>query len=230
MTCSRSDSAATRSAGRRTRRRRSRCSTLTSRAAATSSTPPTPTAPGCRATPAASRRRSSASGPRPAATGTRWSSRPRWTGTRSSAACPGLTCCAAADASLARLRTDYIDLYYVHYDDPDVPVAEAAGVFSELQKAGKIRHVGLSNYTAPRLREWFAVAAAEGFAPPVALQPHYNLVERAAYEDSLAPGGGRTRARRAAVLRARQRLPFREVPRPPPITRALPGRRARPGT
>src|SRR5579863_8431434 len=94
---------------------------------------------------------------------------------------------AAADASLSRLRTDYIDLYYVHYDDPDVPVAEAAGVFSELQRAGKIRHVGLSNYTAPRLREWLAVAAAEGFAPPVALQPHYNLVERAAYETSLAP-------------------------------------------
>src|ERR1700761_1148009 len=94
---------------------------------------------------------------------------------------------AAADASLARLRTDYIDLYYVHYDDPDVPVAEAAGVFSELQKAGKIRYVGLSNYSAPRLREWFTVAAAEGFEPPVALQPHYNLVERAGYEDSLAP-------------------------------------------
>jgi aryl-alcohol dehydrogenase-like predicted oxidoreductase len=94
---------------------------------------------------------------------------------------------AAADASLARLRTDYIDLYYVHYDDPDVPVAEAAGVFSELQKAGKIRYVGLSNYTGPRLREWFEVAAAEGFAAPVALQPHYNLVERAAYETSLAP-------------------------------------------
>jgi aryl-alcohol dehydrogenase (NADP+) len=94
---------------------------------------------------------------------------------------------AAADASLARLRTDYIDLYYVHYDDPDVPVAEAAGTFSELQQAGKIRHVGLSNYTAPRLREWLAVAAAEGFAPPVALQPHYNLVERASYETALAP-------------------------------------------
>jgi aryl-alcohol dehydrogenase-like predicted oxidoreductase len=94
---------------------------------------------------------------------------------------------AAADASLARLRTGHIDLYYVHHDDPDVPVAEAAGVFSELQQAGKIRYVGLSNYSAPRLREWLAVAAAEGFAPPVALQPHYNLVERAAYESSLAP-------------------------------------------
>src|ERR1700760_5104307 len=80
---------------------------------------------------------------------------------------------AAADASLTRLKTDYIDLYYVHYDDPDVPVAEAAGVFSELQKAGKIRYVGLSNYTAPRLREWFAGAAAGGFAPPGGTQPHH---------------------------------------------------------
>jgi aryl-alcohol dehydrogenase-like predicted oxidoreductase len=94
---------------------------------------------------------------------------------------------AAADASLARLRTDYIDLYYVHHDEPEVPAAEAAAVFSELQKAGKIRHVGLSNFSAPRLREWFAAAADAGFAPPVALQPHYNLVERAAYEASLAP-------------------------------------------
>jgi aryl-alcohol dehydrogenase-like predicted oxidoreductase len=94
---------------------------------------------------------------------------------------------AAADASLSRLQTDRIDLYYVHYDDPDVPVSEAAGVFSELQKAGKIRYVGLSNVTAPRIREWLTVAATEGFAPPVALQPLYNLVERAAYETSLAP-------------------------------------------
>jgi aryl-alcohol dehydrogenase-like predicted oxidoreductase len=94
---------------------------------------------------------------------------------------------AAADASLARLQTDRIDLYYAHRDDPDVPVAEAAGAFHELQVAGKIRYVGLSNYTAPRLREWMAVAAAEGFAPPVAIQPHYNLMERTAYESTLAP-------------------------------------------
>ena len=94
---------------------------------------------------------------------------------------------AAADASLSRLQTDYIDLYYVHGDDKtDAPLDEAVGVFHELQQAGKIRHVGLSNFTAPRLREWFAVAAAAGYAPPVALQPHYNLVERAGYESSLA--------------------------------------------
>jgi aryl-alcohol dehydrogenase (NADP+) len=95
---------------------------------------------------------------------------------------------AAADASLSRLQTDYIDLYYVHGDDnTDAPLDEAVGVFHELQQAGKIRHVGLSNFTAPRLREWFAIAAAAGYAPPVALQPHYNLMERAPYESSLAP-------------------------------------------
>ena len=133
---------------------------------------------------------------------------------------------AAADASLSRLQTDYIDLYYVHYDDPDVPVAEAAGVFSELQKAGKIRYVGLSNFTAPRLREWFTVAAAEGFAPPVALQPHYNLVGARVVRDLARARRGRVRARRAAVLRARERLPRREVPERPATT---PGAARQPG-
>jgi aryl-alcohol dehydrogenase-like predicted oxidoreductase len=94
---------------------------------------------------------------------------------------------AAADASLKRLGTDYIDLYYVHHDKATAPVAETAGAFSELQKAGKIRHVGISNITPERLREWFTVSAAEGYAPPVALQPLYNLVERAGYEEKFAP-------------------------------------------
>src|ERR1700753_1613538 len=58
---------------------------------------------------------------------------------------------AAADASLARLRTDWIDLYYVHHDEPEVPAAEAIGGVSELQKAGQIRYFGLSNVTAARL-------------------------------------------------------------------------------
>ena len=92
-----------------------------------------------------------------------------------------------ADASLARLQTDHIDLYYAHYDDPDVPVEESAGAFRELQVAGKIRHVGLSNYTEPRLREWFAVCQAEGWPLPVAFQPQYNLVARQPYESEFAP-------------------------------------------
>ena len=95
---------------------------------------------------------------------------------------------AAVDASLGRLQTDYIDLYYVHGDDnPDVELASVAEVFHSLQQAGKIRHVGLSNFTAPRLREWFAACAASGFAAPVAFQPLYSLVERSSYESSLAP-------------------------------------------
>lgn len=92
-----------------------------------------------------------------------------------------------ADASLTRLQTEYIDLYYAHYDDPDVRIQESAGAFRDLQVAGKIRHVGLSNYTAPRLREWFAVCQAEGWPLPVAFQPQYNLVAREPYESEFAP-------------------------------------------
>lgn len=94
---------------------------------------------------------------------------------------------AAADASLARLGTDYIDLYYAHYDDADTPLEETAGAFDALVKAGKVRAVGVSNYTAERIREWFEVARRNDFVLPVAVQPHYNLVERRAYEQNIAP-------------------------------------------
>lgn len=85
---------------------------------------------------------------------------------------------AAADASLARLQTDHIDLYYAHFDDPDTPLAETVEAFSGLVDAGKVRAIALSNYTAERVAEWCTIARAEGFHLPVALQPHYNLVER----------------------------------------------------
>jgi aryl-alcohol dehydrogenase-like predicted oxidoreductase len=94
---------------------------------------------------------------------------------------------AAADASLQRLRTDYIDLYYVHYDDERIPLAEAAGVFDELVQAGKVRHIALSNMAPERITEWVRIAQADGLAVPVALQPHYNLVHRRDYEDNYAP-------------------------------------------
>ena len=94
---------------------------------------------------------------------------------------------AAADASLKRLRTDYIDVYYAHFDDASTPLAETAGAFDALVKAGKIRTVGVSNYSADRIREWFEISRREGFAPPTVLQPHYNLVKRAAYERDMAP-------------------------------------------
>lgn len=85
---------------------------------------------------------------------------------------------AAVDASLKRLRTDHIDLYYAHFDDPETPLEETVLAFSELVDAGKVRAIGISNYTAERASEWFSIAKASGLHLPVALQPHYNLVER----------------------------------------------------
>ncbi|RWZ68045.1 aldo/keto reductase [Labedella populi] len=85
---------------------------------------------------------------------------------------------AAADASLARLGTDVIDVYYAHFDDESVPLEDTVAAFSGLVDAGKIRAIAVSNYSAERIDEWMAVTEANGFHAPVALQPHYNLVER----------------------------------------------------
>lgn len=84
----------------------------------------------------------------------------------------------AADASLERLRRDRIDLYYAHFDDPDVPLAEFAGALSELVDDGKVRYIGISNFEPDRIDEWLAVAKQDGLHAPVAFQPQYNLVER----------------------------------------------------
>jgi aryl-alcohol dehydrogenase-like predicted oxidoreductase len=93
----------------------------------------------------------------------------------------------AADASLERLQTDHIDLYYAHRDDPDTALEETAAAFDALVQAGKVRHIGLSNYSAERIRQWMDIADDNGFARPVALQPHYNLVRRHEFESELAP-------------------------------------------
>jgi aryl-alcohol dehydrogenase-like predicted oxidoreductase len=91
----------------------------------------------------------------------------------------------ACENSLRRLQTDHIDLYYAHADDnPEIPLDETMGAFDALVAAGKVRHVAASNYEAPRLREALAVSRRDGLAEYVALQPHYNLVERS-YEDGL---------------------------------------------
>jgi aryl-alcohol dehydrogenase-like predicted oxidoreductase len=91
---------------------------------------------------------------------------------------------AAADASLQRLRTDHIDLYYAHFDDTSVPLEETVTALSALVDAGKVRYIGISNYSAARVAEWFRIVDAKGLHRPVALQPHYNLVERG-YESEL---------------------------------------------
>ena len=93
---------------------------------------------------------------------------------------------AAADASLARLGTDVIDVYWAHYDDENTPMEETVAAFDALLRAGKIRNVALSNYSAARVDEWFAIAEAAGFTLPVALQPHYNLVTREPFESDFA--------------------------------------------
>jgi aryl-alcohol dehydrogenase-like predicted oxidoreductase len=91
------------------------------------------------------------------------------------------------DGSLERLQTDRIDLYYAHKDDGSVPVAETLRAFDELVRAGKVRHIAMSNTTPERLRESLEVSWREGLAEYIALQPHYNLMERAGYERDYAP-------------------------------------------
>ena len=91
----------------------------------------------------------------------------------------------AVEASLRRLKTEVIDLYQSHDDDAETPLEESMAAFSELIKEGKVRAIGASNYTAPRLAEALAVSAAHGLPRYESLQPLYNLVERAAYEDAL---------------------------------------------
>ncbi|MFI1169716.1 aldo/keto reductase [Streptomyces sp. NPDC020801] len=92
---------------------------------------------------------------------------------------------AAADASLRRLGTDHIDLYYTHFDKPEVPVEEIVGALDELVKAGKVRHIAASNISAERLAASLDFSEREGLARYVALQPHYNLVSRDTYEGEL---------------------------------------------
>ena len=95
------------------------------------------------------------------------------------------TVAAACDASLDRLGVEAIDLYYLHKDDENTPLVETLAAYDALVKAGKIRAIGLSNFSAARVREAVRLCAEHGFAPPQALQPWYNLVERARYEDEL---------------------------------------------
>ncbi|MGD0455780.1 MAG: aldo/keto reductase [Solirubrobacteraceae bacterium] len=89
------------------------------------------------------------------------------------------------EGSLQRLGIDTVDLYYAHQDDPDTPLQETLGAFGELIGEGKIRHAAASNYSAARLEEAIRVGAGAGMASYVALQPHYNLLERAEYEGEL---------------------------------------------
>ncbi|MBM7438136.1 aryl-alcohol dehydrogenase-like predicted oxidoreductase [Streptomyces sp. HB132] len=99
----------------------------------------------------------------------------------------------AAEASLRRLGTDHIDLYYTHFDDESVPVEEIVTALDQLVKAGTVREVAASNISPERLQASLDFSEREGLARYVALQPHYNLVSRDTYEGALqdtAAGAG----------------------------------------
>ena len=91
----------------------------------------------------------------------------------------------AVEGSLRRLGTDYIDLYYVHFDDNKTPPEETLGAFQKLIEQGKIRAIGASNYGPERLRQALAVADENNLPRYACLQTHYNLYERSEYETEL---------------------------------------------
>jgi aryl-alcohol dehydrogenase-like predicted oxidoreductase len=84
----------------------------------------------------------------------------------------------AVEQSLRRLRTDYIDLYFAHFDDADTPQGEVADAFDRLVTAGKVRSVGASNFTPARLASALDIAEHKGVTRYTVLQPLYNLLER----------------------------------------------------
>lgn len=92
---------------------------------------------------------------------------------------------SSIEGSLERLRTDYIDLYFAHYDDPSTPLDATLEAFDALVRAGKVRAIGASNYSAERLRQALDTSAARALTPFTVLQPEYNLLEREKFEGPL---------------------------------------------
>ncbi|WP_144762134.1 aldo/keto reductase [Curtobacterium sp. 9128] len=97
------------------------------------------------------------------------------------------TVAKAARASLQRLGTDRIDLYYAHFDDQDTPLEETVRAFDQLVRDGIVRYTAISNYSKDRAAEWIRIAKENDLALPVAIQPHFNLVTRQPYETDIAP-------------------------------------------
>ena len=102
---------------------------------------------------------------------------------------PGLSAAnifAACEESLNRLQTDYIDLYYSHGDDLDVPMEETLGAYAQLIAQGKVRYIAASNFSPERLRLSLEVSRDNNLPSYVAVQEKYNLVDRATYEGEMA--------------------------------------------
>ena len=93
----------------------------------------------------------------------------------------------AVEDSLRRLKTDHIDLYQSHEDDAKVPLEETLRAFDDLVKAGKVRVIGASNYSTNRLADALTTSASKGLSRYESLQPEYNLMDRAGFEEGLQP-------------------------------------------
>ena len=91
----------------------------------------------------------------------------------------------AVDASLKRLNTDYIDIYYFHRDDPETPLEESLAAMGDLIRAGKVRYFGLSNVAGWRIAEVVAQCRVLGVPRPVVVQPYYNALHRIAEVEQL---------------------------------------------
>ncbi|MGE7777641.1 aldo/keto reductase [Chitinophaga sp. NPDC101104] len=92
----------------------------------------------------------------------------------------------AVEDSLRRLQTDHIDLYQSHYDDPETPIEETLEAYASLISAGKVRHIGTSNMTRPRIVASAAISKDKGWPAYQTLQPEYNLFDREKYETEFA--------------------------------------------
>ena len=204
--------------------RRTPSSTRSSRPAATWSTPPTSTPRG------ASEEiigrwlaERPAGGPRPR--------RARHQGpvpdgrrTSTTSACPAGTSSARWTTRCAGSASRRVDLYQVHSWDPVTPLEETLGILDDFVRAGKVRYVGLSNYTGWQVQKTVALAESAGWPRPVTLQPQYNLLVRE-LEWEIVPSCLRRRPRAAALVAARRRLADRQVPAGRAPDRRHPARR-----
>jgi aryl-alcohol dehydrogenase-like predicted oxidoreductase len=89
---------------------------------------------------------------------------------------------AACNDSLQRLQSDYIDIYYSHRDDAEVPMAETLGAYAQLIQEGKVRYIAASQHTGARLQEALDIAAENGLPSYIGLQDRYNLMDRKNFE------------------------------------------------
>jgi aryl-alcohol dehydrogenase-like predicted oxidoreductase len=90
---------------------------------------------------------------------------------------------SACEASLKRLNTDYIDLYQIHFPDPETPQEETLSALNDLVRAGKVRYIGSSNFTGVMTADAAWIAKTKGYAPYISAQNQYNLLDRRVEKD-----------------------------------------------